>query len=271
MTGIPDRRHAGMWWSIALSLSLSAASVESTTITPGIKYALARTPVYDSGATVAVPLIVEGMATCRDVNAVLTQRSYKLAAFLDEKIALDCAAVDHTAEAAISSLEFSFMVPDVKRVTSFIWEFVGCQPDQSCETLGSFEFAALPADFMQPIRAWSATNAIYIEDPDGYLAAFLDTHAIEYVESPRAIAQDVEVVSLVVRSDPSNTAKTEKLPGGQYKRLITFHDNATEIPIVWVESGPGGVAIEVKIPVIHEMSSDAANKKLFYELFQKLF
>ena len=274
MTRIQARflRINWLWVAVSLSFSIAAAAnAESTSIHADTEYSLTRALVYDSGAVVEVPLIVAGMDTCRNVNAVLAQRSYKLAAILDEQVALDCAAAGKTADRSISSLTFGFTAPQVKRVTSFVWEFVGCRADQNCETLGELEFSVLPQDFLQPVVTWSNEHAIYLDDSNGALAAFLDTHGIEYVESSSAIAQDDEVVSLVVRSDPDSKTAIDNLPGNQYKRVITFSDYATDIPLIWVESGPAGVSIEVKTPIIHEMSHDATNKKLFYELFQKLF
>ena len=274
MTGIQARFFHIKWLGVAVSLSLSvaaAANAESTFIHANTEYSLARALVYDSGAVVEAPLIVQGMDTCRNVNAILAQRSYKLAAVLDEQVARDCAATGKTADRAISSLTFGFTVPEVKRVTSFVWEFVGCRADQSCETLGELEFSALPQDFLQPVVTWSNEHAIYLDDSNGALAAFLDAYGIEYVESSRAIAQDDEVVSLVVRTDPDSKTSIGNLPGNQYKRVITFFDYATDIPLIWVESGAASVSIEVRTPIVHEMSNDAANKKLFCELFQKLF
>ena len=264
-----DKLRAG--WGLRFTFALTLAATfalqgEAATITPDTAFSIARVPVYDSGAGVEIALRVSGMDTCIEVNALLAQQSKKLAAILEDRRLIDCGA-----DSAPNALRFAFAAPEVRRVTSFRWEFVGCTAEGDCETLGELPFTVVPADLLQPIVAWSGDNVIYLDDAEGVLAAFLDAHAIEYTETARAIGQDEDVVVLVVRSEPGDKPARDVSSGARNKRRITFHDHATERPLIWTDAGPDGVSIAVRMPMIRAMSRDAATKKLFFELFQKLF
>ncbi len=237
----------------------------ASSISPATDYTINQTPVYEGSSEITLPLNLDSSVECDHLRAVLVQRATALAAVLDERTIDDCAPSDG------NDTSFSFTVPNVARVTNFAWEFQSCHPKQDCISIGEVNFVALPEDYLQPLINWSQEHTVFVSDADGWLVMFLDRLGVQYTHNTREIAADNDVVVLVNVAQSTDTNRTKGIAIGHRKRIIEFHDYPSEQPMVWVDSSAEGVVIEVRFPLIHTIERDAANKKIFYELFQRLF
>ncbi len=245
-------------------LVVSTAPGYALSISPATDYTISQTTVYDASSEVTIGLRIGANNQCDSIKASLLQRATALATTLDERTIPTCTTD------ANGDIPFSFTAPAVVRTTRLTWEIQSCDRERRCEIIGEFNFIVLPADYLQTLIDWSAEHTVLVADPAGWLAAFLDRIGVQYTENARAVAADSDVVVLVTVTDPTKPA-AHGLPPRFPKRVIEFHDYPSAQPIVWVESSADGTVIAVKYPWIHGSERDAANKKMFYELFQRLF
>ncbi len=255
-----NNRSLGILLCIGL---LAGMQAHAQSLVPAVDYTIEQMPVYESASKVVLRLDPAVLAACAELKAVLVQSASALAAILDERSAIDCKAD------AAGELPFRFVVPEVARPTRFAWEFQACDTRQQCNPAGTVEFIALPPDYLQPVIEWSRKHTLFVADADGWLVAFLDRLGVEYTQNRREAAAETDIVSLVTMTAPDTVR--QDMPHGRFKRIIEFHDYPSVQPLVWVDSSPEGVVIAVRFPLIHEIARDAANKKIFYELFQRLF
>ena len=257
------KNRLGIKWLWILAL-LSEPSF-ALSISPITDYTINQTPVFDSASAVRIPLNIQSSIKCDNIRAVLVQQATALAAILDERTIDDCTP-DHRGE-----IPFSFTAPNVARATRFAWEFQNCAAEQDCVSIGEVNFVALPEDYLQPLIAWSKEHTIFVSDTSGWLATFLDRLGVQYTQNSREVAADDEVVVLINVAQPTAVSVSKGVPFGRTKRLIEFHDYAAAQPMVWIDSSADGIVIAVRFPLIHTLEKDADNKKIFYELFQRLF
>jgi hypothetical protein len=262
MGGAVKKRLCINWlWVLAVISNPSFA----LSISPATDYMISQTPVFDSASAVRIPLKIQTPSECNGIKAVLVQRATALAAILDERTIDDCALNDH------DETQFSFTVPNVARLTQYTWEFHNCAAEQDCVSVGEVSFFALPENYLQPLINWSQEHTVFVSDADGWLAAFLDRLGVQYTQNTREVGADDDVVVLINVAQATDLNVSRDLPFGRSKRIIEFHDYASDQPMVWVDSSPAGVVIAVRFALIHTPERDPDNKKIFYELFQRLF
>lgn len=257
--------NRGLLKTCLCMLAVGAAPSYALSISPATDYTISQTAVYDASREVTLGLKIGMHNQCDSLKASLVQRATALATTLDERTIADCNPD------ANGGIPFSFTTPTVVRVTRLTWEVQNCDLKQHCEAAGDFNFVVLPADYLQALIDWSAAHTVFVADSDGWLVAFLDRIGVQYTEDARAVDAESEVVTLVTVADSTKAAAAQDLPVRLPKRIIEFHDYPSAQPMVWVESSADGTIIAVRYPLIHGSEKDAANKKLFNELFQRLF
>lgn len=255
--------HGRATWLVMLAL-INAPSY-ALPISQSTHYTISQTGVYDSASEVRLALKIVAPNQCNHIKASLVQRATALAAILDERKIVDCTLNN------MDELSFDFTTPQVARSTRLAWEYQSCDLEQRCEAIGEVDFVVLPEDYLKPLIDWSVEHTVFVVDPAGWLVAFLDRLGVQYTENARAVAAEAEVVVLVNIVDATQTNIDNDLPVRHPKRIIEFHDYPSEQPMVWVDSSTEGTVIAIRFPLIHEIEKEAANKKIFYELFQRLF
>lgn len=231
--------------------------------------ALFTAPVYFSNTSQTISLELTDVNNCLNLEATLWLLSTRLGTILAQQPIVDCSDKKQDFTQNPVKLNFHFKAPQVKDESQFKWEFTSCQKKQSCQVLGSYDFSVLPDDLLEPIRIWSKKHILYVNDKSNMLSSFFDKNSIEYIESKRLIRNNEPLISLVVVTMKSSEID-KLLPIENSQPAILFHEYPSDFPTIIDKTNNKPPLIEVYLPVIGKLGTDAAAQKIFLKLFYLL-
>lgn len=226
-------------------------------------------PVYLSQTDKQVSLELTRVEKCVNVTATLWQFATRLGSVLVEQPLIDCtkSKLDFTQNPI--KLGLHFKTPKVKRESQFKWEFTSCDTDKQCQVIGGFDFSVVAEDLLQPIQHWAKKHMLYVYDKSNILQSFLDKNSIEYIETKRLVKKDERLISLIVAAKQDRDIDS-LLPVADSQAVIVFYQYPNELPVIIDRTLNDKPLIEVHMPIVETLESDAAAQKMLLKLFYRL-
>lgn len=218
---------------------------------------------FIGGRTVTVPVTVygpkpHGLA----VRAQLVQLSSSLAVPIAGEIDVPLAVSAEGAAAFASELELSLSLPAVRRETDFEIRFQSFWPPARAEfPAGRIALRVYPANLLEPVRLWSESHSIRLEDDHGSVTDVLRQQRISVTTRPGS-------PDLTVYAGPRSVEKHARQPHAGGRSTIIFSERETSTPHLVVDRTGPGTTVKVEMRLLDRLATDPLAQKIFLEAFQ---
>lgn len=245
-------------WTPALSAAISASLVLVTS-RPN-----ANAPYrFFAGRTVTLPLLIcapepEGLT----IRAELVQLTSRLA--VPAGVEIDVPLSGRPTAGGGTELDLAVALPAVNRETDFELRFRSSRPgDRASQAAGRIPLRVYPTDVMRPVREWTQSHPIRVEDDGGSLIEFFTQQGIGVTDKP-------EARSITVYAGPRALQKQTHVPLRDGETIILLSERETDTPHFVIDRTGRGTTVRVEMRLVDRLGTDPLAQKTLLEMFQHL-
>jgi hypothetical protein len=205
----------------------------------------AETPYpFLGGRTVTVPIQIHGQ-----IPDGLTIRSALVQ--LTSHLAIPAMADQfQTVRAGEREFDIAVALPAVKRESDFELRFESRHgTDGDWQPAGRIGMRVYPAGLLDPLRIWSETHTLRVDDDEGVLTGMMRRHGIRLAGAPGPAGVTLYAGSRVV-------AKQQRAAFRQGETAVLFTEREGEVPYVLVERAGTGTIVRVEMKLAGRLAAD---------------